>query len=226
VTPSLALQLALWSLAGASLPALALADWRRARTPESFLLLLWIAGTLVFAGLVNWTVSGRNLLPALPAASILIVRRLQARGTVTRLWRPVIASAILALLVARADLKLAESARRAAHAIMERAQPVGPVRFQGHWGFQYYMEQLGAAPLDAEGAPPTAGVVVLPRNNSYPFPVPGELLERWFVHEEPLGWIGVMSARLGAGYYSDGWGPLPFAFGRVPAERYRVDRVR
>jgi hypothetical protein len=69
-------------------------------------------------------------------------------------------------------------------------------------------------------------VIVVPGNNSYLFPLPAERVEPWFVHEDKLGWMGTMSARLGAGYYSDGWGPLPFAFGRVPPERYAVGRVR
>jgi hypothetical protein len=34
-----------------------------------------------------------------------------------------------------------------------------------------------------------------------------------------------MSPRLGAGFYSDLYGPLPFAFGPAPPEVYRVYRV-
>jgi hypothetical protein len=72
-------QLALWVPVGASLIALAAAEWWRRRDSTSLLLLLWILGTMVFAGLVNWSVTGRNILPMLPAAAILIARRLEAR---------------------------------------------------------------------------------------------------------------------------------------------------
>jgi hypothetical protein len=27
---------------------------------------------------------------------------------------------------------------------------------------------------------------------------------------------------IGAGFFSDAWGPLPFAFGLVPPEQYRI----
>ena len=36
--------------------------------------------------------------------------------------------------------------------------------------------------------------------------------------------IATMQGKLGAGFYSSDWGPLPFAIGRVPAERYVLIR--
>jgi hypothetical protein len=35
-----------------------------------------------------------------------------------------------------------------------------------------------------------------------------------------------MNGSAGAGYYSDGWGPLPFVFGPAPAEDYLVFRAK
>jgi hypothetical protein len=34
-----------------------------------------------------------------------------------------------------------------------------------------------------------------------------------------------MSWRLGAGFYSSFWGPLPYAFGPIPPERYFIMRA-
>ena len=34
-----------------------------------------------------------------------------------------------------------------------------------------------------------------------------------------------MSKALGAGFYSNSWGPLPYAFGRVPKEVYTLSRI-
>jgi hypothetical protein len=34
-----------------------------------------------------------------------------------------------------------------------------------------------------------------------------------------------MSQPLGAGFYASVWGPLPFAFGEVPPERYLIARL-
>jgi len=62
------LQMAAWSLGGATLVGLAVSNVRRERTPEAWLLLCWVAGTMVFAGFVNWTLNGRSILPLAPAA--------------------------------------------------------------------------------------------------------------------------------------------------------------
>jgi hypothetical protein len=62
-------------------------------------------------------------------------------------------------------------------------------------------------------------------NNSYLFPLPQDYFVPWFKHEpKSSGWLAIMSC--GAGFYSDGWGPLPFIFCRVPPGQYLVYRVR
>ena len=221
-------------VAGGSLVVLAAADWFGRRTPGSMLLLLWISGTLLFDCAVNWTVSGRNILPMLPAASILLVRRLESRHGPDRpdivgwLWVPLGLSLAVALSAAWADYRLAEAARDAAEAVMRKAD-VAPARmwFEGHWGFQYYMEQKGARPIDWDKlSMGRDDVVVLPLGNSFLVPLPPDAFKLWFTHEGgTLPWLAVMSPACGAGYYSDAWGPLPFVICRTPAEQYQVFRV-
>jgi len=190
---------------------------------------------LLFTGLVNWAVSGRNILPMLPAVSLLIVRRLEACGILQEgarpklLYLPVALSVALAMLVAQADYRLAAAAREAAQEIKARAgSSAKALKFEGHWGFQYYMEALGATALDERDlrlAPNDA--VVVPLENSYFFPLPAQIVEPWFTHEIAWSrWLSTMDGSLGAGYYADGWGPLPFVFARVPREQYAVYRVR
>ena len=227
-------QLGLWVTAGASVIAMAATEWWRRRDSLSFLLLLWILGTMVFAGLVNWSVTGRNILPMLPAVAILIARRLEARrvsgGRLPRsAWVPVATSLGLAMVAAHADAQLAASARSAAAEIATKTSvPSASLKFEGHWGFQFYMEQRGAVALDSKNlrlSPRDA--VVVPMENSYLFPLPGQVVEPWFAHEVAgPSWISTMDGTLGAGYYSDGWGPLPFVFAQVPPEKYLVYRVR
>ena len=144
-------------VAGAALLLLAAQDWRERKTADSLLLLLWVAGTYVFACAVNWTVSGRTILPMLPAVSLLLIRRLElrnwldGRNILGRLWGPLAISVALALLAAWADYRLADSARTVAANIRRQvgAAP-GGLWFEGHWGFQYYMQQQGAKPLDRD----------------------------------------------------------------------------
>jgi hypothetical protein len=184
---------------------------------------------------VNWTVSGRNILPLLPATALLLTRRLERQGWLDRpkalawLGGLVGASAVLALLAGWADYQLADSARQAAQVFQKELAPqAASWKFEGHWGFQYYMEQAGAKPLDREKilAEPNE-VVVIPWGKSFLFPLPKDHFEYWKGYRfNTLTWLATMNSGAGAGYYSDGWGPLPFALGAVPPEDYLVFRSK
>ena len=228
-------QLALLVVAGASLFVLAIADWLTHRTAASALLFLWVGGTFVFVCALNWTVNGRNVLPMLPAVALLVIRRLEHRRCFDR--RAVFLccggalgiSLAIALLAAYADFALANSARTAATELMNKLGATSNgVAFEGHWGFQYYMEQQGARPLEREDLRlmPNEAIVV-PAGNSYLFSLPRERVEDWFTYQANVAnGLSTMNGDMGAGYYSDGWGPLPFVFGAVPVEEYRVFRVK
>jgi len=227
----LALQIALMTVVGASLLAIAVLDAARHRSPEAVLLAAWILGTFVFAAFINWTTNGRSILPMAPAAGILIVRRMELLGErrkVTRpsgLWLPLAASAVLALSVAWGDYAHAASARNAARMIGDRYINAGRnVLFQGHWGFQYYMESLGATPTDIRQTRLAPGdVIVMPDNNTNLTELRAGLLKTEAVIEVPAGrWVTTMHPDVGAGFHADVWGPLPFAIGPAPLERYEV----
>ena len=222
--PGTAFQLAVFAAAGAGALALAAAELYRLRDPLSLLLLLWLFGTFVFTVFFNWTINGRSLLPAAPALGILVVRRVEfRRGSVP--LAPLAAGYLLALAVAWSDFQLAGTARTAAAQMTQRFAPPGKTLwFEGHWGFQLYMEARGASPLDLERSRLTAGDrVAIPMNNSNLFRLPadaGAPLARSEVATLPF--LTTMSHGLGAGFYADVWGPLPLAFGRVPPEQYLV----
>jgi hypothetical protein len=190
-----------------------------------------VLGVFVFASLLNWSVSVRGLLPLLPAVAILGARRIQRRasadtgGAARRrtLWlgAGLAASALLSLGVARADALLARAALDAARALVPAYRGDGrEVRFQGHWGFQYYAQQLGARPQERDERLPPGAILLRPINNSYLWRVAARLAEQRAI-AGPV-WLGTMSGPVGAGFYSSTWGPLPFAFGSVPPEIYLV----
>ena len=225
--PGPALQIVLFVLAGACVLALGAADLFRLRDAASLLLFLWLVGTLVFAVFFNWTINGRSLLAAAPAVGILTVRRLErGRGPVPRL--PLAAAFLLTLAVTWSDFRLAASARTAAAQITRR-DAAGPAKlwFEGHWGFQHYMEARGALPLDVRRSRLEAGDrIVIPVNNTNVFPpAPGTVVPRSEVDLAAFPYLTTMSPELGAGFYSDIWGPFPFVFGRVPPDRYLVLEV-
>ena len=139
-------QMALFTAGGMIILALAVADALRNRTPDSVLLLLWVAGVLVFVCAVNWTVSGRNMSAVGPAAVLLVVRRMEFRpaGELRRLWWPLGISLAVAVMVGWTDCRLAGLARDVATQLKSHLAPAANgVAFEGHWGFQYYMEKWG-----------------------------------------------------------------------------------
>jgi hypothetical protein len=223
-------QLALFACGGMMVLVLAALDLKRHKTPESLLLFLWITGTFVFVAAVNWTISGRNILPLLPAACILLTRRLESQPqAVTYFCWPLGVSLVVALLAAEGDWQFANSARQAAFLINRQPSAhSGPIYFEGHWGFQYYMQQLGAHPLVLEPLGLNPGqIVVMPMNNTCWVDLPPDRIEPLSNLEvKAASWISLMNNSIGAGYYSDDWGPAPFVFGPAKPEQYSIVRVK
>lgn len=220
--------------AGASLIVLAVVDWWRQRTSGSLLLVLWVTGTLIFVCTVTWMVSGRYLLPSLPAAGILLARRLESRhghdfgAIMRRLWAPLGLSLIVAMTAGWADYRLAASAQSAA-AIIQQQAGMDPRRiwFEGHWGFQYYMELGGARPVDKDHAQFFAqDMIAMPAENSNLVPLPWDHLALALRYDgASLPWLTTMSMDSGAGYYSSEWGPLPFTLCRSQTNEYLAFRL-
>jgi hypothetical protein len=233
---SLVIQVAFWSACGFALFAtLARYIWTN-RSADNALLGCWILGTFCFAVFVNWNVAARSILPMAPAAAILAARmwtrRVETDATAQATWRPWIALAPgvgLALLVCAADASLArtqiDAAKQISEAIAQNPDRADrKIYFAGHWGFQHYMQQRGAIALDKRRTTLAAGdVVVLPENNTALIGLPpGAARTAAALRLEPMPLVSTMRVQTGAGFYSDVWGPLPFAIGNVPPERYQV----
>ena len=223
---------ALFATTGIGILALALVDLLQSRTAKSLLLFLWVTGTFLFASLLNWSVTSRTLLPVAPAVAILLLRCLSRsrsdEATSSLSWWPLLPAAVLSLLIVRADDKLANTARVAALRFRDQfhAAPA-TVWFEGHWGFQYYMQQWKAKPVDVENVRVLPGdVLVVPFNNTNLYRLRGVIFDSAEHVDYPQPWLATMSAKAGAGFYSSVHGPLPWIFTDVPPERYEVQRVR
>lgn len=157
--------------------------------PEAWLIALWIWGTIFFMAIVNWTVAARSMLPMIPALAILISmpgkqaeekakHKTHLSVQVQKLLpvKPFAAAAILglalAVLATWADFDWANSIRRAANEMTAEYKAAGKkVFFQGHWGFQYYMQLAGATIQNMKqvvAAPDS--VTILPWNSSNTYP--------------------------------------------------------
>lgn len=221
----------LW-LGAALLVETGLALWRR-RDADAVLLAAWIGGTFVFCAAVNHYVNARTLLPMLPALAVAVGHRaVVARGAA---WRVGVAAA-LALWLLAADYDVAEHNRRAAAAAVELAQENNaPLYHIAFWGFEYYMLRAGSTPLAFEN---TGALDAEPRPNMPPgallavhavaapvweHPPPGFRIEREL--DLPYRWYATtFDERAGAGFYWHHIGSLPFAFGRIPPERFLILR--
>jgi 4-amino-4-deoxy-L-arabinose transferase-like glycosyltransferase len=238
----IATQGALFATIGIGILTLALADILQHKTADSLLLGLWVFGTFIFAATMNWTITSRTFLPMAPAIVIVLIRRLRDRavvaapkafGAATRqmlaTWWPVLPSALISFLVAIGDYHLAHTARLAANQFRQRfANESGSVWFEGHWGFQYYMQQWGAKSLDAKNRELVAGdILVVPLDNTNvgrtsPAPTIGPIEEVNY----PQFFVATMNPEIHAGFYASNWGPLPWVVGPVPPERYLIFHIK
>jgi 4-amino-4-deoxy-L-arabinose transferase-like glycosyltransferase len=238
---------ALFATIGIGILALAVADVVQQKTADSLLLSLWVFGTFVFATMMNWSITSRTLLPMAPAVAILLIRRfkistvaavavtggralpiLPPTAAAATLW-PLLPAVLVSLLITTADYKLADTARLASRSFQNRFRnEPGTVWFEGHWGFQYYMERWGAKPLDrAERGMTSGDVLIVPLSNSNvsptpPVPTTGPPEQVNY----PQFLLATMSPEMHAGFYSSRWGPVPWVFGRIPPEQYLIFRVK
>ncbi|MFQ5737358.1 MAG: ArnT family glycosyltransferase [Thermodesulfobacteriota bacterium] len=226
----LVVEFAVFAAAGASVMVVAVRDALRNRDAASALLALWVLGTFAFMVKFNWTINGRSVLPMVPAAGILVMRSVERRGGASRALHrafvPLIPCLLVTVAVVWADASLANSARDAARRITGRyARAGGNIWFEGHWGFQYYMEKAGARPVEWGASPIRRGdVLVFPLNNVNLRLVPGadvSVAEDMRLDTSP-GWLTTMSLGPGAGFYASEWGPVPYLVGRATPERYIV----
>lgn len=216
--------------------AAALLEWKRRPDLDTWLLGLWMAGTLVFAGLINWSVNARVVLPALFPVTVLFVRWIASLQH-SELWIrglrvALVPAAACAVLVCLGDLEFARAGKAFAQSRARQLLEQGErVYFKGHWGFQYYMEEEGAEPADLEGMLQRGGLIVYPMYNAK-----NGILSREWKHVSFHPYLNsyrvhTTSPDLSAGFYSSIFGFLPFGFGKQHpdypplADGFRIDRI-
>jgi 4-amino-4-deoxy-L-arabinose transferase-like glycosyltransferase len=225
------LQLSVFVAAGVNILILAGSEFWQRKEPDAMLLVLWIMGTFVFAAIVNWSVNGRSILPMAPAAGIVVMRFIEnKKGKVwqpsfKQLLIPVSCAWLVCMIVTWADFSLAETARTAAREI---GQAYGgskkPLLFQGHWGFQYYMEKNGGIAYDRKKSKIQPGdIMIIPENNTNAFPeIMAQGTPLQVLRFDPASFLTTMNFSAAAGYYSSGFGPLPFLIDTALEEKYHI----
>lgn len=201
---------------------LAVADFMRRRNSEALLLLLWITGTFFFSSFLNWSVTGRTLLPAAPAVAILAIRQV-GQWQSRRILYCLAGAAICTLLITISDYRDADCDRVAAHYFQQHYSSA-PRRlwFQGHSGFQYYMQKWGAIIYDRNAPQVAPGDLVAGAFSdvqAYRFPDEQITMEER-LRLRAFPFLGVSTLGGGASFYSSFGGPLPWIVNNVPPHRY------
>lgn len=229
------LQSAVFLAAGLHFFVLAVSDVWSHRDATSLLLLLWVLGLFVFATTLNWTINGRSLLPMVPAVGMLVARRFERQqmpcDKTLEKWRllwPGLAAATFSLLLAKADYDLANTGRAAAAKLCAKYPPARQtIWFQGHWGFQYYMEKAGKKALDRSVSVPMPGDLVIVASESpsvFDFSVDLVRLVETLEYTPNVRY-STMNLAAGAGFYAALDNPFPFSIGYIDPERYYVFKV-
>jgi hypothetical protein len=225
-------QLSVFCFIGATILWLCCMDMVNHRDRTSIFLCVWILGTFIFASFLNWTISARSILPLAPAAGILLDRRIRLLNN-GAIKKPALVifmtfSIVVSYVLACADYSLANIPRKAAREIMARYTAQGrTIWFQGHWGWQYYLEKYGAKALDLHLQMPKPGDLILFSScNTNVEPLPAHLANYYAtLSYRPFPFASIMDGNMRAGFYSSIWGQLPFAFGPTPPVSFDIAAV-
>ena len=228
------IQLTLAISTGAAIFILGASELREWRKSDSLFLGLWVLGTFIFAGFVNWSVNGRSVILLIPAVGILLARRLdklsdKTPGIQRKIVLALALSGVVSLWVTKADSDWANSARQASEIIQQQTnKEIHPVWFEGHWGFQYYMQLWGARPVDFLRSETREGdVLIVPGSNAMAYPLPSSqfVASSGLLRIKLAQPVSTMRWRRGAGFYSSFYGFLPFVFASPETEQYYVLRL-
>ncbi|MFY9587382.1 MAG: glycosyltransferase family 39 protein, partial [Actinomycetota bacterium] len=156
-------------------------------SPESkialrkFLLFVWFASTL-FLPFYFSLFPSKYLLMSLPPFILIFILYLSQRSKIYTLSLLAVVPlfAIFSFTLAKSDFALAEVYRQQARRITNAANTSkGDAWFTGHWGWQFYMENLGAYPIWVDSIKKNSGPfvgdwVITPQTNS-PQPIQSPL---------------------------------------------------
>ena len=103
----------------------------------------------------------------------------------------------------------------------------GKLLFMGHWGYQWYMEKIGATVFDGHRTAVKAGDwIVMSLNNYGLFAMPRgkvETFDDFAIATDP--WISTSNGVAGSGFYFAGNTLLPFIVSPAPPETFVIYHV-
>ncbi len=209
---------------------------------DDILLLFWFIGIFLLNVIAEYA-AVRFVLIMLPPM-VLLGMRILDEGYVQRFKKfkisvittGLIFSVLFSVSVTYADYNYANSYRLFAEKTTKMFEgKKDKVSFNGHWGFQYYMEKNGFKCFSAKIDNPQKGdILIIPYIASYDMPIDvssKEQLEGYLGRQMKLietieynTWfpVRIMHKDAHAGFYAHGHGFLPFVFSRVYLEKFYI----
>ena len=181
----------------------------------------WFWGIVVICILAVYSGSVRYSLLAAPTVILLWIRSLESRVKENYFRRNLIGLGILltgvySFALAQADYQFAEVYRKAAQEIhADHAAPQRTVWFTSEWGFRYYLEKTGARVLTRTSTGPKPNDIIVKPYLATPWVTVYDSPEYLSLYERReaamKSSLRILDFSSHAGFYSTGWGILPFS---------------
>jgi 4-amino-4-deoxy-L-arabinose transferase-like glycosyltransferase len=202
---------------------------------------LWYYGVMAYCVAILTEGSARYILNLVPPVLICFFRQLEVMeaSEYRRRPNPMLGSAMLAsgslvlslfwgLALSHADQEFARIYPRIAN---EFCRIAGGMKsfFGGEWGFRYYLSRAGVRQLPIDESLVNGGsFIVLPRL-ALPYPIPADLQSMTMPLHTFSYDVGtplrILDREAHAGFYSTGWGLIPFSFSRRALEDLEIRQV-
>ena len=218
----------LWALAGG------LRSLRKESNPDDVFLCLWFLGVVFYCIAVFDHGSARYLLPGAAPLILLLVRANEAALAGLGRWRLFYATLlpcqlVLGLSLAHADYEVAQTYRQAGLDFGKQYLPIRrPFLFSAECDLRYYLTVLGGQ-IMADDTVADPGELVVKSRNLLSIAFDNQLDRSLEVVGRKTYWVSsplrLLDDNAKAGFWSDGWGVLPFWFSRQPLDVITVYRV-
>jgi len=208
---------------------------------EGQFICLWYFGVMVYCVLILTEGSARYILPSVPPLLICFFRQLEVaevmeyRKSSTPLFNAsilasgsLVISLIWGLALSHADQEFARIYPRVANEF-SRISGGRESFYGGEWGFRYYLSQAGVQQLPIDESLVSGGsYIALPRL-ALPYPVPAGL-HSMTMPVQTLSYnvttpLRILDRQTHAGFYSTGWGLIPFSISRRSLEDLEIRQV-
>ena len=201
------------------------------------LLLFWFFGILMAYLILFYSGSVRYSLLILPPVILLWQTRLEERIENPWLlrnlcWLAVFLSLVCSLPLAHRDYEFANLYRTASRELVGEYSKAGQrVWFTGEWGFRHYMSKNGATALNKSETGADVGDILIKPYVALPWVTPYDGEEYLVLLEQRPAFssnpLQILDFFAHAGFYSTGWGILPFSFSTSrPWEWFNVFEVK